>query len=89
MLYNPCQTLITIYNDSEILIYDGSIMFNIKEYMKIKEAADFLGITCSTLRSWEKAGKIKVIRNPYNKYRLYKKSELEKILKTISESISS
>lgn len=48
--------------------------------MTIKQAAKYLGVTAVTLRTWEKTGKIKVMRNPMNKYRLYKKSDLDEIL---------
>jgi len=57
----------------------------INEYLKIKEAAKFLGVSLFTLRNWEKLNKISVYRNPINKYRLYKKEDLEKILKESGE----
>jgi MerR family copper efflux transcriptional regulator len=53
------------------------------DYLKIKEAADFLGVTPNTLRNWEKEKKITVYRNPQNAYRLYKKEDLEKLLGNI------
>ena len=53
------------------------------EYMRIKEAAEFLGVTPNTLRNWEKEDKIKVYRNPQNSYRLYKKEDLEQLLNEI------
>lgn len=61
-------------------------MQKIDGYLKIKDAADLLGVSASTLRNWEKQGKLKAHRNPNNKYRLYKKSELEKLLKSIETS---
>jgi excisionase family DNA binding protein len=51
--------------------------------MKIKEASDFLGVTPNTLRNWEKEKKIKTYRNPQNRYRLYKKEDLEQLLSNI------
>ncbi len=54
------------------------------EYMRIKEAAEFLGVTPNTLRNWEKEDKIKVYRNPQNSYRLYKKEDLEQLLNKIA-----
>jgi len=56
------------------------------DYMMIKEAARFLGVTANTLRNWEKAGKFKTYRHPINQYRLYKKEDLEKLLGQISLS---
>ena len=64
-------------------------MEKITEYLTIKEAAEFLGISPSTLRNWEKQGKLSAHRNPMNSYRLYRKGELESLLKLISNSNSS
>ena len=58
-------------------------MKKIIDYLKIQEAADFLGVTANTLRNWEKDKKIAVYRNPQNLYRLYKKEDLEKLLNNI------
>lgn len=57
----------------------------INEYMCVKEAANFLGVTSNTLRNWEKVHKIKVFRNPQNKYRLYDKDDLEQLLQNIHQ----
>lgn len=57
---------------------------NIKDYITIKEAAELLSVDKTTLRRWDKAGKLKPYRHPLNKYRLYKKDELEQILWGIS-----
>lgn len=58
---------------------------NLKEYITIKEAAELLGVDKTTLRRWDKAGKLKPFRHPINSYRLYKKSDLEAILKGIEK----
>lgn len=58
---------------------------NIKDYVTIKEAAELLGVDKTTLRRWDKAGKLKPYRHPMNSYRLYKKSDLEVILKGIKQ----
>jgi len=55
----------------------------IADYLKITEAAKFLGVTTNTLRNWEKEKKITVYRNPQNMYRLYKKEDLEALLANI------
>ncbi|OGF52491.1 hypothetical protein A3I27_04095 [Candidatus Giovannonibacteria bacterium RIFCSPLOWO2_02_FULL_43_11b] len=47
-------------------------------YLKIKDAAIFLGVSPETLRFWEKSDKLKCFRDPKNKYRLYKISLLQK-----------
>lgn len=64
-------------------IIDKGIMFRINDYLMIKEAAKFLGVTSNTLRNWEAVGKIRVYRNPQNNYRLYKKGDLELLLQKI------
>jgi DNA (cytosine-5)-methyltransferase 1 len=61
-------------------------MEKITEYLTIKEAAEFLGISPSTLRNWEKLGKLSTHRNPVNSYRLYRKEDLERLLKQIRNS---
>ena len=62
-------------------------MKNLSEYLSISEAAEFIGVTPLTLRNWDKAGKLKAIRNPINGYRMYDKEELE-TLRALSTSIS-
>lgn len=58
-------------------------MKKIDDYLTIKEAAQFVGVTANTLRNWERDKKITVYRNPQNSYRLYKKEDLEKLLTNI------
>ena len=55
------------------------------DYMTIKEAAEFLKVTGQTLRNWDNLGKLKPYRHPMNNYRLYKKADLVKILKSIKK----
>ena len=59
-------------------------MNKFNEYLKITDAAKFLGVSGNTLINWEKEGKIKVYRHPINNYRYYKKEDLEKILKAFN-----
>lgn len=58
-------------------------MLKIIDYLKIKDAAEFIGVTPNTLRNWDKEKRISVYRNPQNSYRLYKKEDLENLLKNI------
>ena len=53
-------------------------------YMKIREAAEFVGVDKETLRNWERKKKIVVYRDPINSFRLYKKEDLEALLKNIT-----
>jgi MerR family transcriptional regulator, copper efflux regulator len=64
-------------------------MNKITEYLTIKEAAELLGVSPSTLRNWEKQGKLSTHRNPVNRYRLYRKEDLERLLKLILNSSTS
>jgi excisionase family DNA binding protein len=60
---------------------------NLKDYLLIKEAAELMGVSQGTLRNWGHAGKIATYRHPLNKYRLYKKSDLEAVLQQIHRSV--
>lgn len=55
----------------------------LSDYLTVGEAASTLGVSRSTLRNWDKAGKLKAYRNPINGYRLYSKLELESLLQEI------
>jgi DNA (cytosine-5)-methyltransferase 1 len=55
-------------------------------YLRVKEAAELLGVAPNTVRSWGEAGKIPEYRHPINNYRLYKRADLERLLKEIKRS---
>ncbi len=59
---------------------------NIKDYLKITEAAAFLGVSPNTLRNWERSGKLVTYRHPVNQYRLFKKADLEGVLTALEQS---
>ncbi len=54
-----------------------------KKRMTTGEAAEFLGISPQTLRSWGKTGRLPAYRHPTNGYRLYAIADLEKTLRLI------
>jgi len=58
---------------------------DMKDFIQIDEASRLLNVTTMTLRRWDKAGKLKAYRHPINHYRLYKKSEIEELLKGIKK----
>jgi len=58
-------------------------MENLKDFLTIKEAAEFLGVSTETLRNWDRSGKLVPTRNPFNQYRIYRKSDLENLLKLL------
>ena len=49
-------------------------------YLFVSQAAHFLGVSTGTLRNWDREGKLKAERNPVNRYRMYRRSELERLL---------
>jgi excisionase family DNA binding protein len=53
---------------------------NLADYLTVGEAAERLGVSRATLRNWDKAGKLTPHRHPVNRYRLYRRSELEELL---------
>ena len=61
-------------------------MINLESYLRKKQAAEFIGVSESTLRNWERTGKITTYRHPISRYRLYKKVDLEALLKKIEKS---
>ena len=64
-------------------------MTKLSDYLRISEAAEYLGVSPNTLRNWENAGKIAAHRHPMNSYRLFKKEELDALLEQVREPPSS
>lgn len=56
------------------------------EYLTVNEAAELIGVSPSTLRNWDRSGKLKATRHPLNKYRLYSREELEKLLASMERN---
>ena len=61
-------------------------MPRLADYLRIKEAAEYLGVCQNTLRNWEAAGKILVHRHPLNNYRLFNIRDLNIVLKKTEQS---
>lgn len=57
-----------------------------KKYLKIREAAEFLGVSQQTLRNWDKNDKLVSFRHPVNHYRLYRITDLERFLLKIDKN---
>ena len=57
-------------------------------YVTLSEAATFLGVSKSTLRNWDREGKLVAVRNPLNHYRVYDLNKLSQIKNDNSISIS-
>ena len=58
------------------------------KYITIKDAAKILGMSKITLRNWDKSGKLKALRHPFNNYRVYKIEDIEKVIELIETSPS-
>lgn len=55
-------------------------------YVRVKEAAELLGVCSNTVRAWGASGSITEYRHPVNNYRLYKRDELERLLRKLQKS---
>ena len=62
----------------------GWIVPKLSEYVKVAEAAEILGVSLGTVRTWAADGKIPMHRNPANGYRLFKREDLEKFLAKVA-----
>jgi len=59
---------------------------NLADYLTVGEAAEQLSVSRSTLRNWDKAGRLRPYRHPVNGYRLYLREELERLLGQIMKA---
>lgn len=59
----------------------------LSEYLKTAEAAEFLGVSQNTLRTWAKQGKIEVRVNPVNNYRLFRREDLQAFLDSVAKPL--
>lgn len=55
------------------------------DFIHVKEAAELLGVCANTIRAWGAAGKISEHRHPINNYRLYKRKDIERILREMQK----
>ena len=63
-------------------------MLRSEGFLRVKEAAELLGVSPNTLRAWGADAKIPEYRHPVNNYRLYKRKELEQVLHELEKSVS-
>lgn len=59
------------------------VTLTLGDYLTVGEAASTLGVSRSTLRNWDKKGKLKPYRHPLNGYRLYNRNELDALLREV------
>lgn len=65
------------------------VVENLKDFLRVSEAAEYLGVSANTLRNWENAGKIPAHRHPVNGYRLFRTDELDELLRPLSRPAKS
>jgi len=56
---------------------------SIADFLNISEAAEYLGVSTSTLRNWDQSGTFRAVRHPINNYRLYREEDLAGLLKQL------
>ncbi len=61
-------------------------MEKLSGYVKIAEAAEILGVSRNTVRAWGEAGRIPMHVNPANRYRLFRRKDLEMFLNQVADS---
>jgi DNA-binding transcriptional MerR regulator len=55
----------------------------LRDFLRISDAAEYLGVSPNTLRNWERARKIIAQRHPVNGYRLFRHQELDSLLQRV------
>lgn len=55
-----------------------------KEYYSLNEVSEILGKSKETLRRWDREGKFSAVREPISQYRIYKKEQINTLLKQLS-----
>jgi excisionase family DNA binding protein len=59
------------------------LVTKLRDFLRISDAADYLGVSPNTLRNWERTGKIAAHRHPVNGYRLFRQQELDSLLRKV------
>lgn len=62
-------------------------MNKLSEFMHTAEAAEYLGVHHNTVRKWAARGDLPMHRNPVNGYRLFKRTDLDKLLKKAAKPV--
>jgi excisionase family DNA binding protein len=66
---------------------EDRLVKTLRDYFKIAKAADFLGVSQTTLRKWADDGEIPVYVNRANGYRLFLQEDLEKFLSDMAKPV--
>jgi hypothetical protein len=57
------------------------------EFVLVNEAATMLGVCPNTIRAWGANAKITEYRHPVNGYRMFRRMEIEALLKKMREPV--
>jgi DNA (cytosine-5)-methyltransferase 1 len=63
-------------------------VLDLEEFVRVKQAAALLGVSPNTMRTWGAGGKVPEYRHPVNNYRLYKLTDIERILRKLEKPVS-
>lgn len=63
-------------------------MPKLDHFVRIQEAAEYLGVCRNTLRNWCRQGKIPEYRHPVNNYRLFKVDDLDQLLRGTEQAVN-
>jgi len=61
----------------------GKSVDKFSDYLTVAKAAKLLGVSSSTLRNWDRSGKLKASRHPLNRYRIYRQNDLERVKSSV------
>ena len=56
------------------------------EYLVVADVARQLGISTSAVRRFTTAGILPAVRNPFNKYRLYRQKDVDELMKQVKRA---
>ena len=57
-------------------------------FVKVRQAAQILGVAPNTIRAWGASGKLPEYRHPANRYRMYKRDDLERLNQQVERSVT-
>jgi excisionase family DNA binding protein len=69
--------------------YKWCVMPKLEQFLRIREAAEYLGVCPNTLRNWCRQGKVPEYRHPVNNYRLFKVGDLDSLLRGADQAVNS
>jgi excisionase family DNA binding protein len=63
-------------------------MPKLDQFLRIQEAAEYLGVCRNTLRNWCRQARIPEYRHPINNYRLFKVGDLDRLLQKTEQAVN-